>query len=830
LALTMVGAAMFVMVGYGVDDKFREWCHMKIVDTVPTPVSRVLGLESPTIGLIKAKNAKFEGGGDADVSPEPTTGEKVRDTLTQIVCRRCGSYSHKIEDCPKAQHCMYCNSDEHKTSECKNPSFIVRAGMWMAGIDPATHKEKFWESGDTHRMRVLHPVTGHMVMATVVFDRTDDVREILEPLWTELGYTSYLLNSGLEGKYDDYGFVDNGDGTRSWNPAYQKEGEDWLQEYRGRGFSAIEADELARLRVEHSRNEDQMDWLRQMAHYADDDTQDDYQKRYEQLRLANQQVRDKAEQVYSGSWKHFGKFVHSTAHRIWRRKQGAGGGKSIKITGPTVNDAQAQKKAADIKSKTSHISKVVFDKKFAELKKDWSGRVLRTENVRTLANVLIEATNEFNSLVSELDPANTSAFVEQKNKEYDAWLEKVERERTQHLKSQKDKHESGQPKPKRKQTRKPKQSANESTWDSFGPQTETVAERLSYANVVAGLPKDFPKGGFMNDRCIHQADCPLGACNTICHRACSNGKCNHAPTCNKGIPAQTTDRLEGGAKGSRLCRNCALPFYGKFCKHCSCATCKKWPKNCTCGKKLESAQQQQQAPAQQQKQQQQQQKPVPQQHKASQSKPDQDLESGWIEVGRGGRPPKKSFESPTPNKTFSQENITKALPVFSDHVGKILGNGVHLVCGQEQYFALPTHIWTRAMREVKPGGDVPLPAKAGAKPEVDGEKCLISGFFKLPQGVKPLKVSTRRDVDVGNEQVGTYCGFDPTSRGFVFSACKYYLAHYGDLHHDASTDKGSCGGLILNRNGEVEGIHYSGQSGDSTFPNVAFVPTRAGNV
>jgi hypothetical protein len=101
--------------------------------------------------------------------------------------------------------------------------------------------------------------------------------------------------------------------------------------------------------------------------------------------------------------------------------------------------------------------------------------------------------------------------------------------------------------------------------------------------------------------------------------------------------------------------------------------------------------------------------------------------------------------------------------------------------------------------------------------------CLLK-WKRMPlEGMKPLKVAVPTPGLEGLE--GCLFGFDPKKNwAFTATPCKWRCRVKGLMIHNASTDFGSCGSVLVNGRGEIVGVHSTGQGGDRQFPNEAVGP------
>jgi len=87
-------------------------------------------------------------------------------------------------------------------------------------------------------------------------------------------------------------------------------------------------------------------------------------------------------------------------------------------------------------------------------------------------------------------------------------------------------------------------------------------------------------------------------------------------------------------------------------------------------------------------------------------------------------------------------------------------------------------------------------------------------------GLKPLPVVAPNFSETGSFDA-SYWGFNPKSRELETGHCRYIYRN-GEIFHNASTDKGSCGGFLLDHDGSVLGMHWRGKTGDKSYPNACF--------
>jgi len=67
-------------------------------------------------------------------------------------------------------------------------------------------------------------------------------------------------------------------------------------------------------------------------------------------------------------------------------------------------------------------------------------------------------------------------------------------------------------------------------------------------------------------------------------------------------------------------------------------------------------------------------------------------------------------------------------------------------------------------------------------------------------------------------------GFRPSDQKFLVIPCRFKKRSDFIIAHDANTVVGQCGSILVDAAGKVCGLHFSGSSGDSKFPNEVFAP------
>ena len=89
-------------------------------------------------------------------------------------------------------------------------------------------------------------------------------------------------------------------------------------------------------------------------------------------------------------------------------------------------------------------------------------------------------------------------------------------------------------------------------------------------------------------------------------------------------------------------------------------------------------------------------------------------------------------------------------------------------------------------------------------------------------GIKPLKTVHYPVSDA--VYTGALIGYQSASGRFNITACQWKKRSDDTIVHNASTQVGDCGRVLVDARGSVIGLHFSGQSGDSKYPNEVYCP------
>lgn len=95
---------------------------------------------------------------------------------------------------------------------------------------------------------------------------------------------------------------------------------------------------------------------------------------------------------------------------------------------------------------------------------------------------------------------------------------------------------------------------------------------------------------------------------------------------------------------------------------------------------------------------------------------------------------------------------------------------------------------------------------------------IMKDSIPAPHNAKPIKFVRVAFSD--KPFSGTLVGFDPQKKfELTMTSTIFKTQNKFDLVHEASTDKGSCGRIMINGKGEMVGVHYNGNSGYPQLPN-----------
>jgi len=188
----------------------------------------------------------------------------------------------------------------------------------------------------------------------------------------------------------------------------------------------------------------------------------------------------------------------------------------------------------------------------------------------------------------------------------------------------------------------------------------------------------------------------------------------------------------------------------------------------------------------------------------------------------------KSFESVTDNRGFIIEDFQKC--VFPLKQGTVTVGSVFYVnlVGLGPRFLVNEHNVKRRRHIVI--GDERFFFEDEKKFNVNNI-CKDFRAYELKvqlQGVKPLVMGQVKSGD--KSFAGTLVGFcQARSFKFVVKPCNYLVREDDIIWHDGSTDFGDCGGVLVAGDGKVLGVHSTGSSGSTLFPNEAWALSTTKN-